>query len=128
VRRFSTKPVEALRPLFSDAKMTFMTGIDPSSLHDLEHTTVKSRYLLDAKDPDDEPETLDEAHRKVQPRWLRIAMVVFMPPLAIVWIYMIQSGQAFENERLMFGIFGVVGIFVLLQFFFIARAYWRMDI
>jgi hypothetical protein len=104
-------------------------GLDPSPLEDLQESNLKNRYHLDAsKGSDDEPKTLAESHWRIQPRWHKIVTIVFVPPFALFWGYLIRSGEFLENEGLALGLFGVFGAIVLMHFFFIARAYWRMEI
>ena len=75
-----------------------------------------------------ESESLQGGHERVQPRWLKLLTLILIPPIALFWGYMVKTGEALGNETLMLSVFGVIGVIVLLQLFYIARGYWRMDI
>jgi hypothetical protein len=106
-----------------------VTGLDPSPLDELQEPSLKNRYRLDESgDEGDEAQTLKEVHWRIQPRWLKFATLVAVPPLALLWGYMVRSGQALEHESLMLEVFSLIGAVILSHFFFIIRAYWRMDI
>ena len=59
---------------------------------------------------------------------MRIVTPVVGIPVFIAWIYLLQSGKAFEHQEIAFALFAVFGVLALLQVLFIARAYWKMDI
>jgi len=128
----TSRPNVRFRPIAvisGECESAAVANIDPSPLGDLQEAELESRYrLAEPTAVDEKPETLAQVHWRIQPKWLRIATLVLVPPLALVWGYMIKSGQALDNEGLMLGIFAIIGTIILSQFFVIARAYWRMDI
>ena len=73
-----------------------------------------------------EPQTLDQAHWAVQPRWAKIVTVVVAIPSFLYLLFGPNEGPlAMTLETVALGGFIAVCI---LQMIFVFRGHWRMDI
>lgn len=107
--------------------------LGPDGLNDVQREGLDLRRKLDrqfcdALDEDSEPETINEAHWWVQPRWVKYVTFIVAAPASLVWGYEVRFGDPFAYPRLMDVCFGALFLVAVLQLIFIFRAYWRMDI
>jgi hypothetical protein len=108
--------------------------VGPDGLNDFQREGLDlrrkvDRTFCDPLDQDFEPESIDEAHWWVQPKWVKHVSVIVGLPAGLIWTYEVQSADtSFLGSPAMFICFGAIFFVAVLQLVFIFRAYWRMDI
>jgi hypothetical protein len=73
-----------------------------------------------------QPQTLGAAYWAVQPRWVRVLVVLVMLPAWLVLAFGVFTGglpSAVENAAI--ALFVCVGV---IELGYLARAYWRLDL
>jgi hypothetical protein len=110
----------AIHPICFPPKLA-MTASDPL------RTLVADVKLGKMSDEDEkEPQTLNQAHWWVQPRWVKILTVVVAIPS---WLYLCFGTDVDPTETVpgKVALGGFISV-CILQMIFVFRGYWRMDI
>lgn len=63
-----------------------------------------------------------------QPRWVKVLTLTVAVPAWLVFALLVATGDVFRLEWLAYFCFGSGATVMALQLFFLARAFWRMDL
>ena len=67
-------------------------------------------------------------HWDIQPKWVKALSIGVGLPAWLVLMYSVLSENGFSNPWVMRVAFAAFATVAVVQFLFIARGYWRMDI